>query len=321
MEISFKQTLFSIDSKNKRCVDCGEKNVKFVSINNGITICELCAQIHRQLGPGISNLRPIDEEFDDYSMNFFIYGGNKNFKHTLKSLGVNLDMQRTKLYKTYGVDYYRKCLLSKVKGVENNEKKPENPNELIHLENERINTGVNDNENDKFKEEKNSINNINNFLNINNNTENKINMDEEDNGESHIQLNYHNNNIKMINNDDEKEKNFKKSLLRASINKVKSIGGYIKKNSSRSIEVIKRAGNVIVQKSKPAAEKIKKTAKYVGEHLPYFNKHIMKSQEDLGNNKNDFEEENKSDKNIDNKNTKENKNGDKPNKDDNQIEF
>ena len=86
-------------------------------------------------GPQISELRKIDEEFDDYSMNFFIYGGNKNFHKTLKSLGVNLDMQRSKLYKTYGVEYYRKCLKSKVKGEENNEKQPLNPNEILFKEN------------------------------------------------------------------------------------------------------------------------------------------------------------------------------------------
>jgi hypothetical protein len=305
MEISFKQTLFSIEPKNKRCIDCGEKNIAYVSVNNGITICELCAQIHRQLGPSISNIRKIDEEFDDYSMNFFIYGGNKNFKNTLKSLGVNLDMQRSKLYKTYGVDYYRKCLLAKVKGLENNEKKPNNPNELINPENKyEDNHNNDDNEKGKFKENKSSIHNINNFLNINNNAGNKTNVDEEDNGESHIQLNYQNN-IKVIHNDEEKEKNFKKNLLKMSLNKVKSLGGYIRKNGAKSIEAIKKAGTIIAKKSKPAAENIKKTAKYVGEHIPYFHKHKIKSQEDIKND-DDLKEDNKNVINFDNKDNNEN---------------
>ena len=136
MEISFKQTLFSIEPRNKRCVDCGDKNVTYVSVNNGVTICELCSQIHKQLGPKISLLRKIDEDLDDDSVNYFIYGGNKHFKKTLKKLGVDIDMQRSKLYKTYGVDYYRKYLKSKVKGIENTEKKPDNPNELINVEEE-----------------------------------------------------------------------------------------------------------------------------------------------------------------------------------------
>ena len=40
MEISCKQTIFSLDSKNKKCNDCGEPDVKFVSVNNGITLCD-----------------------------------------------------------------------------------------------------------------------------------------------------------------------------------------------------------------------------------------------------------------------------------------
>ena len=308
MEISFKQTLFSIEPRNQRCVDCGDKNITYVSINNGITICELCSQIHKQLGPKISNLHKIDEEIDDDSMNYFIYGGNKKFKKTLKKLGVDLDMQRSKLYRTYGVDYYRKCLKSKVKGIENKEKCPDNPNELMKIENnneiidfninndnkgsnkEIIDNSIKKNEekSNKINENKDSVNNINNFLNINNNLGHKTKVEEIDKGESHIQLNLHDN-PNINSNDNNKEYNRKKSLLRSSINKVKNFGGYIRKNSAKSIVVIKKAGNILVKKSKPAAEKIKSTAKYVGEHMPYFHKHKIKSQEDIRS-KNDFDD-------------------------------
>ena len=265
MEISFKQTLLTMDPKNKRCIDCGEKNVNYISVNNGITICDLCAQVHRQIGPEFSDLRKIDEELDDYSMNFFVHGGNKNFKKKLKELGVDLDMQRSKLYQTYGADYYRKCLKAKVDGVEMTDKIPLNPNKVIQNE-----------EGKKVNEDK----NINNFLNINNNAGNKTNVnDEEDNGESHIQLNYHHNNHGSSDNNNNKTD--KKGLLRLSLNKVKSIGGYIKKNSVKGFGSIKKAGNLIAQKSKPAAEKIKSTAKYMGEHIPYFHKSKVKSQEDI----------------------------------------
>ncbi len=279
MEISFKQTLFTMEPKNKRCIDCGDKNVNYISVNNGITICDLCAQIHRQLGPQISDLRKIDEELDDYSMNFFIHGGNKNFKKKLKELGVDLDMQRSKLYQTYGVDYYRKYLKAKVEGIEMTDKIPSNPNKVIQNE-----------EGNKVNED----NNINNFLNINNNAGNKTNVnDEEDHGESHIQLNYHNNHGFIDNNNKKSDKKTdKKGILRLSVNKVKSIGGYIKRNSVKGIGSIKKAGNLIAQKSKPAAEKIKSTAKYMGEHIPYFHKSKVKSQEDIRADMHDFDENN-----------------------------
>lgn len=309
MEISFKQTLFSIDSKNKRCNDCGEKHVTHVSINNGITICNLCVQIHRQLGSKISELKKIDEDFDDYTMNFFIYGGNKNFHKFLKELGVNSSMQRSKLYKTKGADYYRKFLLSKVKGIENTAEKPDNPNEILEIDKTE---DIKDNNNNYFKEDKHSINNINNFLNIDNIDGKKTNIDEiENNGESHIQLNLGNTKIQT-----NEKSSLKKNLLKTSLNKVKTFGVYIKKNSVKGIKAMKKAGHIIAVKSKPAAEKLKSGAKYMGEHIPYFHKSIFKSQDDIRVNKN-FENVKDTENVDDNEDKKNNKN----NNNDKQIEF
>ena len=311
MEISFKQTLFSIDPKNKRCNDCGEKHVTYVSINNGITICNLCVQIHRQLGKKISELKKIDDDFDDYTMNFFIYGGNKNFHKFLRELGVNSSIQRSKLYKTKGADYYRKHLLAKVKGVENTAIKPNNPNELIEFENNENNDNIlnyeDKDDKNKIKAEKENINNIHNFLNINNNLGNKISLkDVEDNpGDSNIQLNLGNTNIQG-----NEKSSLKKNFLRNSINKVKHLGGYIKKNSIKGIIAMKKAGSIIAKKSKPAAEKIKSTAKYMGEHIPYFHKGRFRSQDDIRAD-NNFEDlkgteskDNEEDKKVENENNK-----------------
>ena len=307
MEISSKQTIFSIDSKNKRCNDCGEKHISYASINNGVTICNLCVQIHRQLGSKFSELKKIDEEFDDYTMNFFIYGGNKNFHKFLKELGVNSSIQRSKLYKTKGADYYRKYLLAKVKGVENTAKKPDNPNEVMEDDKDDDKNNIDNDKDDehinKIKNDKHSINNIHNFLNINNNLGNKTNVNDEqiNHAESNIQLNI--GNTKIQTDEDDKDKvTIKKNFLKSSIKKMKVIGGYIKKNSIKGIKAVKKAGSIIVQKSKPAAEKIKSTAKYMGEHIPYFHKGRFKSQDDIRAN-NNFEDL----KNTENISTKEDK--------------
>ena len=307
MEISSKQTIFSIDSKNKRCNDCGEKHISYASINNGVTICNLCVQIHRQLGSKFSELKKIDEEFDDYTMNFFIYGGNKNFHKFLKELGVNSSIQRSKLYKTKGADYYRKYLLAKVKGVENTSKKPDNPNEVIEDDKDDDKNNIDNDKDDehinKIKNDKHSVNNIHNFLNINNNLGNKTNVNDEqiNHAESNIQLNI--GNTKIQTDEDDKDKvTIKKNFLKSSIKKMKVIGGYIKKNSIKGIKAVKKAGSIIVQKSKPAAEKIKSTAKYMGEHIPYFHKGRFKSQDDIRAS-NNFEDL----KNTENISTKEDK--------------
>ncbi len=162
MEINFKQTLFSLESRNRKCNDCGDDGVKYVSVNNGITLCELCAQIHKNFGNQISYLKSIDEEFDDYLMGFFIYGGNKKFRRTLKQMGVNLDVKKGHLYRTYGVDFYRRNLKSLVKGNSHLDKDYDNPNEVMK------------NDSNSFPEFNNYIvhgnnNNNNNINNQNNN--------------------------------------------------------------------------------------------------------------------------------------------------------
>ena len=128
--MSIKQILIK-DPKNKHCIDCGNREVRFVSINNGVTLCELCAENHKNiLGNNISFVRNIEEPFDDYLVKFFEYGGNRNFKKTLRKYGVDLDMKKMKLYKTKGVDYYRRKLKAVVKGEDMPKIDFDNPNEI-----------------------------------------------------------------------------------------------------------------------------------------------------------------------------------------------
>jgi len=207
MEINFKETLFSLESRNRKCNDCGDDGVKFVSVNNGITLCELCAQIHKNFGNQISYLKSIDEEFDDYLMNFFIYGGNKKFRRTLKQMGVNLDAKKGHLYRTYGADFYRRNLKSLVKGNSHLDKDYDNANEVMK------------NDSHSFPEFENYIVNKTNFdptqivgggnnYNINNNNNNLECMNELNNLNLKIDLGYNSNySTGVINNPMENEFN------------------------------------------------------------------------------------------------------------------
>ena len=66
-------------------------------------------------------------------MNFFIYGGNKKFRRALRHMGVNLDVKKGTLYRTYGADFYRRNLKSIVKGNSQLEKDFDNPNEVMKM--------------------------------------------------------------------------------------------------------------------------------------------------------------------------------------------
>ena len=171
MELNFKQTLFSLDKKNCTCNDCGDSNVKYVSINNGITLCELCAEIHKNFGYQISFIRSIEDQFDDYLVGFFIYGGNKKFKKKMRNLGVNLDQKKGNLYRTFGADFYRRNLKSIVKGNSYLDIDFQNANEVMKEDSNSFPEFENYIVNSKFdpvqmiEGNNNNINSINNELN------------------------------------------------------------------------------------------------------------------------------------------------------------
>ena len=273
MEISFKQTIFSLDSKNKKCNDCGEPDVKFVSVNNGITLCELCAQIHQNFGYQISYLRSIEDEFDDYLMNFFIYGGNKKFKKTLRHMGVNLDVKKAHLYRTFGVDFYRRNLKSIVKGNSQLEKDFSNANEIMQIDSNafpefenyvigeynknQINLALLNNMQIDLNSHTNYSNNniINNEIN-----QNKSNIQEKNN--------------ESVKNEEEKKvgenKNMDlKKVMDYSVKNVKKFGNFMKKEGIKGYGLMKKYGGIIAKKSKPVFQSAKN---YVKEHIQNFNK-------------------------------------------------
>ena len=292
MEISFKQTIFSLEPKNKKCNDCGDDDVKFVSVNNGITLCELCAQIHKNFGNQISFLRSIDEEFDDYLMNYFIYGGNKKFRKTLRHMGVNLDVKKAQLYKTYGVDYYRRNLKSIVKGNSQLEKDFDNPNEVMQInsnafpefENYTLNTyNANANQNLSL------LNNLE--INLDSNaagtyTSNVINnpIDSQNNDNNNIKISQEK--MESVKNEPDEQKSEEnggnngapgqddnmekvKKVMDYSLKNMKKFGNFMKKEGIKGFGIMKKYGNVIANKSKPI---IQNSTNYVKNHVPYFNK-------------------------------------------------
>ena len=307
MEISFKQTIFSLDSKNKKCNDCGDDDVKFVSINNGVTLCELCAQIHKNFGFQISYIRSIDDEFDDYLMNYFIYGGNKKFRRTLRQMGVNLDAKKGNLYRTVGVDFYRRNLKGIVKGNSPLDKDFENPNEVMQIDTNAFpefeNYTIN-NYNTKL-ENLNILNNIeidlgqnsnysggviNSPINVPNN-DNNMNNDNikiaQENRIEAIKSESENQNQEQGENNEGNDNGINvKKVMDYSIKNMKIFGNFMKKEGIKGFGLVKKYSGVVAQKSKPA---INNVTKYVKNHIPYFNKN--KNNEGENNENNEKEED------------------------------
>ena len=66
-----KNLVYKIDEDNYNCVDCGTPQSNFISINNGITLCNNCAEIHKKFGHNISFVLNINDELDEYLFNFW----------------------------------------------------------------------------------------------------------------------------------------------------------------------------------------------------------------------------------------------------------
>ena len=127
----YKELLLSIDEENNKCVDCGKENPTRVSVNNGVIICEECAEKHNQLGSMISYVLDINGEFDEYLLNYFTLGGNSKFKKFINEENIDNSLPIEKKYITKAVDFYRKNLKHKVQGENLLEKNYENPNEIL----------------------------------------------------------------------------------------------------------------------------------------------------------------------------------------------
>lgn len=69
--------IYAHDPLNKECVDCGEKNPTWISINFGSIMCLECSGIHRSLGTHISKIRSISlDSIDNDTFRLFYSLGN-----------------------------------------------------------------------------------------------------------------------------------------------------------------------------------------------------------------------------------------------------
>lgn len=130
-EGKYADIIVSMDEENKKCVDCEAENPTKISLNNGVLICESCAEKHLQLGYSISYIRDLNDEFDEYLLNYLTLGSNSKFKRFLVDEHIDESYPIEKKYLTKACDYYRRILKLKVRGDALFDKNYENPNEIL----------------------------------------------------------------------------------------------------------------------------------------------------------------------------------------------
>ena len=129
-ELKNKNLIYKIDDENYNCADCGKQKSTYLSINNGITLCDSCSQQHKILGNSISYIKNINDKLDEYLFNFIVFGSNTRFKRFIKNEKLDQDLPIKAKYKTKALYFYRRVLKNKVKGIYNPIKDYNDPNEI-----------------------------------------------------------------------------------------------------------------------------------------------------------------------------------------------
>lgn len=86
-------------------------NPAYASINNGVFLCEICAQVHRTFGDHISCIRSISNDiWDDTMLRYMRYGTNDKFKAFIESY-LLMDKPVEQRYKSMAAAYYREKVI------------------------------------------------------------------------------------------------------------------------------------------------------------------------------------------------------------------
>ena len=92
---------------NKLCLDCKKPYPIYASVNNGVFLCETCAQLHKMhLNYKISSIRGLDDEWDEYLLMYTSRGGNTRFMIELNKYEIDLSEPLVK-YNVQGMENYR----------------------------------------------------------------------------------------------------------------------------------------------------------------------------------------------------------------------
>ena len=100
---------------NSECVDCGGAEVKWISLNNGVFLCDKCAEIHRTFGMSVSQILSL--QLPTWSGNQLLFlkkGGNKNYKKNLTEYNIAPSASMDVKYKSKAASYYRRYLKNEV---------------------------------------------------------------------------------------------------------------------------------------------------------------------------------------------------------------
>ena len=159
--LQFKEILQ--DPENLCCFDCGKTPAQWASINNSIFLCISCSGIHRGFGVQISFIKSITlDSWNENQIKMMRLGGNKNCRKLLEKYEIDKNkVDKTILYHSKIMNYYRIFLKNKVNNIPMEIQAPSNEEALKNFEGSNINnleenkfSSVGNNKINEKKEEK-----------------------------------------------------------------------------------------------------------------------------------------------------------------------
>jgi ADP-ribosylation factor GTPase-activating protein 1 len=159
--LQFKEILQ--DPENLCCFDCGKTPAQWASINNSIFLCISCSGIHRGFGVQISFIKSITlDSWNENQIKMMRLGGNKNCRKLLEKYEIDKNkVNKTILYHSKIMNYYRIFLKNKVNNIPMEIQAPSNEEALKNFEGSNINnleenkfSSVGNNKINEKKEEK-----------------------------------------------------------------------------------------------------------------------------------------------------------------------
>ena len=159
--LQFKEILQ--DPENLCCFDCGKTPAQWASINNSIFLCISCSGIHRGFGVQISFIKSITlDAWNENQIKMMRLGGNKNCRKLLEKYEIDKNkVNKTILYHSKIMNYYRIFLKNKVNNIPMEIQAPSNEEALKNFEGSNINnleenkfSSVGNNKINEKKEEK-----------------------------------------------------------------------------------------------------------------------------------------------------------------------
>ena len=106
------------DELNKYCVECGEDNPEYISINNAIFLCKECTKTHLKFPKNISKIRKNNiKSLTLNEIQFLLCGGNRALLNFICNEYPKLaELPSNILYRTQAMIYYRQNLQYLING-------------------------------------------------------------------------------------------------------------------------------------------------------------------------------------------------------------